>query len=178
MAFLRKHWYTALVVLAAFGLDQATKLAVIKNLELGESWPEEGFFRATHVANSGSAFGLINDQNFGLIIVAFVGVGILAYFYRSQPDPGIVLRTSIALMFAGALGNLTDRLVNGHVTDFIDIGPWWIFNLADSSIVSGVAILAASVLLKKNDAAPSSESEGSPEAVGAEPGDSDDKPLD
>ena len=58
-------------------------------------------------------------------------------------------------MFAGAIGNLTDRIVLGHVTDFIDVGPWYIFNLADASIVTGVAILAATMLLTSQQRPPS-----------------------
>ena len=52
-------------------------------------------------------------------------------------------------MFAGAFGNLADRLTLGHVTDFIDVGPWYIFNLADASIVTGIVIFGAVLLLTR-----------------------------
>jgi signal peptidase II len=110
------------------------------------SWPDDGFFRFTHVGNTGSAFGLFGDQNLVLIGASLLGLGVLYYFYRVHPNPSLLVRLSLGLMLAGALGNLTDRLIHGHVTDFIDIGPWWIFNLADSSIVVGLIVLAITML--------------------------------
>lgn len=145
-AFLLRHRFIVLVALAMFGLDQVTKFFVVQELPLRSSWPAEGFFRITHIANSGSAFGLFDGQNLVLTIASLVGIGVLILFYRSHPNPGLLVRLSLSLMLAGALGNLTDRLVNGHVTDFIDIGPWYIFNVADASIVTGVIILAATIL--------------------------------
>ena len=64
-------------------------------------------------------------------------------------------------MLAGASGNLTDRVFRDHVVDFIDIGPWWIFNLADASIVTGLIILGVTVVLldqgSKPDGQPTTE---------------------
>ena len=68
--------------------------------------------------------------------------GILLLFFRKQSGRGIWLRTSLGLQLGGATGNLADRLTLGAVTDFIDVGPWPIFNLADSSIVVGIILLA------------------------------------
>ena len=146
-SFVARQCFLFFVVAAALAVDQATKFAVIQTLDLGSSWPESGFFRFTHVGNNGSAFGLFGDSNSLLIIASFVGVGVLLYFYRSHPNPTLIVRSSLGLMLAGALGNLIDRLVNGHVTDFIDVGPWWIFNLADASIMTGISVLAATMLL-------------------------------
>ena len=151
---LKRNLYVAILVIAAFALDQVTKLAVIRTVDLGTSWPSDGFFRITHVANTGSAFGLFGGQNLVLTIVSVAGIGVLVAFYRAHQEPGPFVRVSLALMLAGALGNLTDRLVNGHVTDFIDIGPWYIFNLADASIVTGVAVLAASILVRRAAVSP------------------------
>ena len=144
---IQKHWLVSLILVAGFAADQISKALIIHYVPFRTSWPVEGFFRFTHVGNRGSAFGLIDDANLMLIIVSFVGVGILLYFYRAQPDPTLAVQASLGLMLAGALGNLVDRVANGHVTDFIDIGPWWIFNLADSSIVIGITLLASSVVL-------------------------------
>ena len=146
IAFQQRHRFVVLVAAALFALDQGTKAVVVQNLALGHSWPDEGFFRITHSANSGSAFGLLDGQNVLLTIASAVGIGVLVLFYRSHANPGLLVRLSLGLMLAGAFGNLTDRLVRGYVTDFVDIGPWYIFNVADASIVTGVIILAVSIV--------------------------------
>ena len=134
----------ALIQLAALVVlcDQATKFLVREYLQLSQSVPAEGFFRITHTYNTGSAFGLFQGQNTPLIVVAFAGIFILGMIYRSQRPPSNLLRLSLGLQIGGAVGNLTDRLLFGHVTDFLDVGAWPIFNLADSSIVVGLVLLA------------------------------------
>ena len=123
-------------------LDQLTKYLVIQLLSPGFSFPSQGFFRFTHVHNSGSAFGILQGLNTPLIFVSFIGVIILVLIYRSQPHPSNLLRFSLALQLGGAFGNVLDRMRLGYVTDFIDIGPWPVFNLADASIITGLVILA------------------------------------
>ncbi len=140
-ALIGRHRLLLLVVLTAFALDQGTKYAVSHTMALGQSAPAHGFFRITYVYNTGSVFGLFTSQNTLLTIGSFVGIGVLIWFYRSYSSAGPLLRLSLGLQMAGALGNVTDRLILGRVTDFIDVGAWPIFNLADSSIVVGVALL-------------------------------------
>ena len=125
-----------------FLVDQLTKFVVRELLAFRESFPDDGFFRITHAFNTGSAFGLFQDQNFPLILASFVGIAILALIYRSQSQPSNLLRLSLGLQLGGATGNLLDRLRMGHVTDFVDVGPWPIFNVADASIVVGLLLLA------------------------------------
>ncbi len=125
-----------------FLADQFTKWLVREFLEFRESVPADGFFRLTHTFNTGSAFGLFRDQNLPLILVSVVGITILLLIYRSQTQPGNLLRLSLGLQFGGAAGNLLDRVRLGHVTDFVDLGSWPIFNLADASIVVGLGLLA------------------------------------
>ena len=68
-------------------------------------------------------------------------MAVLTWIYSSIKNPPWVLRVAFGLQFGGAIGNITDRLRLGHVTDFIDVGPWPIFNIADSSIVIGIGML-------------------------------------
>ena len=133
-----------LIQLAAlvFLTDQFTKFLVREFLAYRESYPGEGFFRITHTFNTGSAFGLFRDQNFPLILVSVVGITVLALIYRSQRRHTDLLRLSLGLQVGGAAGNLLDRLRLGHVTDFLDVGSWPVFNVADASIVTGLALLA------------------------------------
>ena len=130
------------LVVLVFLLDQFSKFLVQELLPLRASFPYDGLFRFTHTYNTGSAFGILQGQNTPLIFVSFVGIVILALIYRSQARPSNLLRFSLSLQLGGAFGNLLDRVRLGHVTDFIDIGPWPVFNLADASIVSGLLLLA------------------------------------
>ena len=125
-----------------FLMDQFSKFLVRDLLLYRESFPATGFFRFTHTFNTGSAFGIFRDQNTPLILVSFLGIAILIMIYRSQRVPSGLLRLSLGLQIGGAFGNLLDRLRLGHVTDFMDVGAWPIFNLADASIITGLVILA------------------------------------
>ncbi|MFC1992345.1 signal peptidase II [Chloroflexota bacterium] len=153
---LRGNWQrnviflvTALLVAAA---DQLSKTWIRSNLALGQSLPETGFPRLIHAQNTGSAFGLFQGQSSALIIVAIIGIAlilILAFIvYRRSPLLDSRLgRLALSLILGGAVGNLTDRLRFGSVTDFIDVGFWPVFNVADSAVTVGVIIFAYSLLL-------------------------------
>ena len=121
------------ILLIALVSDQLTKVAVVASLRLGESVPAEGLFRFTYTTNTGSIFGLFPGQTAALTVASFVGVGILLYFYHADL-------------------NLVDRLRLGHVVDFIDVGSWPVFNLADSSIVVGITLLVTLFLLEERSA--------------------------
>ena len=125
-----------------FLTDQFSKYLVRELLVLHESFPREGFLRITHTFNTGSIFGLFQGQNTPLILVSFIGVGVLILLYRTQRYPTGLLRLSLGLQLGGAFGNLVDRVRLGHVTDWVDVGPWPVFNVSDASIVSGLVILA------------------------------------
>ena len=137
-----RDWVLLQSAALVFLLDQFTKFLVVSFLPYRASYPFRGFFRFTHTHNTGSAFGILQGMNDWLIWISVVGVFVLIMIYRSQPRPSNLLRLSLALQLGGAFGNLVDRLRLGWVTDFIDIGPWPIFNLADASIVTGLILLA------------------------------------
>lgn len=139
------------VMLFAVVSDQATKWLVIDNLAVGESIPATGFFRFTHAWNTGTAFSLFEGQGDILTWVSLAAVAVLTWIYRSINKPPWVLRVAFGLQFGGAIGNITDRFRLGHVTDFIDVGPWPIFNIADSSIVVGIGLLIFYFWFLNND---------------------------
>ena len=145
-----RDWTLLQLAALALALDQLTKFVVRQTLEWHHSWPATGLFRFTHIHNTGSAFGLFQDQNLPLLFVSLVGVLVLAYIYQSQERPTALLRVSIALMLGGALGNLIDRIHQGHVTDFIDVGPWPVFNLADSAIVVGLILMGWMLVMRRD----------------------------
>ena len=130
---------TALVALiVTLVADQATKGLVARTMSPGQSIPDAGVLRATYVTNSGSAFGLFPNQTLFLILASLVGIGVLLVFYRTHPVASSLLRLSLGLQLGGAVGNLIDRVRLGYVVDFIDVGSWPVFNLADSAIVVGL----------------------------------------
>lgn len=140
---------TSLFLVAFFVvvLDQISKGWIQRSLYPGQSTPEDGFVRLTYVTNTGAAFGLFPDQTMMFIIVAALVIGAIIVYYRYMPYNGFVFMASLGLQLGGALGNLTDRLRHGYVIDFIDFRFWPVFNLADSAIVVGVAILAYFILI-------------------------------
>ena len=144
-------WYADRLVwglfLAALAADQVTKAIITSNLNRGESWPDDGFVRVTYARNTGTAFGLFRDQGFTLTIISLVAVAGMIYFFRGTAVKSWPIRLSIGIMLAGAVGNLTDRIRLGFVVDFIDIGAWPIFNLADSYITTGIAILVVATVI-------------------------------
>ena len=139
-----------LIALLVVALDQLSKIWIRSNLALGESLPETGFLRLTHVRNTGAAFGLFQDQSFPLTIVAFIGIIVVLLFVFLVPRRFPFFDTklgklALSLVFGGTIGNLVDRLRFGYVTDFIDIGIWPAFNIADSAVTVGVILLLYSL---------------------------------
>lgn len=141
-------FFTALLVVAA---DQLSKIWIRSNLATGSSLFEIGLFRLTNVHNTGAAFGLFQGQSFILTIIALIAVtALLLYillFSRQFPilDNSLGI-PALGLVLGGMVGNLIDRLHLGYVTDFIDIGIWPAFNIADSAITVGVILFAYSLL--------------------------------
>jgi len=143
--------FTALSIVAA---DQLSKVWIRSNLAIGESLFEVGFFRIIRVPpNTGAAFGLFQDQSFALTIVAIIGIALLLVYafilHRHFPLLNkSLIKLTLGLILGGTAGNLIDRLNPnlGGVTDFISIGIWPAFNVADSGIVVGTIIFVYSFL--------------------------------
>lgn len=133
----------AALVLAA---DQISKLWVSRALTPGQSVPVAGIFHISYTTNTGAAFSLLTGQSMFLAVAALVMVAALLFFYRRLSADSLLTRAALSLILGGSLGNLTDRLRLGYVVDFLDFTYWPAFNVADSSIVVGVAVLAYSLL--------------------------------
>ena len=126
-------------------LDQLTKHVAIRCLSHGESLAViPGFFSVRHVRNTGAAWGLFSDLNSWLVLFSFLVLGALFFFRRAILRTSMFHRIAVALIVAGVLGNLLDRLRFGFVVDFFDFywGSWHFptFNIADCAICIGVAI--------------------------------------
>lgn len=147
-------WNLILAVIAVFitVCDQLSKLWITSHLAFNQSVPPDAFFRLTYAQNTGAAFSIFYGKTSILTIVSILGVILLLVYnfvvYRRFPYlDNRINKVALAFILGGTIGNLIDRLRLGYVIDFVDIGPWPIFNVADSSLVVGVIIFALSILL-------------------------------
>ena len=142
------QWLALLVVAgAAIAADQITKQVVGRTLALGDSVDIVGPFSIHHVQNSGIAFGLFASRTGLVIAVTAVAVGLMLWFFARSGRRHPVLPVALGLVLGGSIANLIDRVRLGHVTDFLDLVAWPAFNLADTFIVVGVAILFGALVL-------------------------------
>jgi signal peptidase II len=139
------------VAAAVVVADQITKRLAENQLREQRSIPlVDDILRLTYVENRGAAFGVLQDQTTFFVLVGILVIGVIAASYRYLPRSGFMLHLALGLQLGGALGNLIDRVRQGYVVDFVDFGyraNWWpVFNVADSAIVIGVALLALNAL--------------------------------
>jgi signal peptidase II len=142
--------------LAIIVLDQVTKALVRSWLPLHESVDViPGFLDFTHVRNTGAAFGFLNATHFPgktlvLVLIATGALVGIAMYSMSLAEHQLLGRLGLALISGGAAGNLIDRIFMGSVVDFVDayLGSWhfWTFNVADSAITVGVAVMILDML--------------------------------
>jgi signal peptidase II len=135
------------VAVAAVVADQVTKHIVTSTLALDESVPVAGPLSIHHVQNSGIAFGLFSSATAVVTVLTGVAVVWMVVFFARSGARHPVLPAALGLLIGGSLSNLVDRIRLHHVTDFIDLRWWPAFNLADSFIVIGVAILLGALVV-------------------------------
>jgi signal peptidase II len=128
--------------------DQAAKAAIEANLAPGEKVELLGPIGLTLSHNRGVAFGLAGGAGIGLVLVTLAALGVIGYLFARNPARPWMW-VAVGLLAGGALGNLADRVRADAVTDYIDVGSWPAFNLADIAITAGVLLL---VLLYLRDA--------------------------
>lgn len=147
--------FLPVVTLITVIIDQLVKREVMVVLRPGQSWAPipalERWFSFTYVTNTGAAFGLFPSHGYVFMVVAAVVAVAIAIYYWHMPAGQVLIKLSLGLQLGGAMGNLVDRLLYGHVVDFIDFKFWPVFNLADTSIVVGVALLAYALLKDSED---------------------------
>lgn len=137
-------------------LDQWTKWLVRENIPFTAQWLPQGmewlypYARFVHWNNTGAAFGMFQNGSTVFTVLAFVVIGVILFYYPKIEAEGRLFRLALSLQLAGALGNLIDRLTHGgKVTDFISVGTFPVFNVADSSISVGTAVLILGVWLSE-----------------------------
>ena len=131
-------------------LDQATKLLVVKFMELGESIPLiDGFLYLTSHRNEGAAWGMLQGRMWLFYIITVFVIVVLVMFYKREAKTSLLLQTSLVLLMAGAIGNFIDRLLFQKVVDFVDTVIFGydfpIFNVADASLTAGVILMVIQI---------------------------------
>jgi len=150
--------YSLLVSIAGLVIlfDQITKQIIRTNLSLGQIyrpdlWLSE-YARIVHWKNTGAAFGLFQNMGGVFTVLSFVVAAVIVVYYPQVPFKDWTVRIAMGLLLGGAIGNLIDRLNQGHVTDFISVGSFPVFNIADASISTGVVILFVGMWIQEREA--------------------------
>ncbi len=142
---MRGYFFLALVAGMIILVDQYTKYYVRSHLAIGEIWAPWGwllpYVRIVHWYNTGVAFGMFQGMGNIFMIVSLAVAAAIIYYYPKVDTGEWLLRLAMGMQLGGALGNLIDRITIGHVTDFISVGTFAVFNVADSAISVGVVVL-------------------------------------
>jgi len=144
---IEKYWRIVAIAIVIIILDQWTKSLVRANIPMGGRWLPEWlqwlmpYARIVHWSNTGAAFGMFKDASMVFTVLAFIVIGLILYYYPQVEGADWSLRLAMSMQLGGAAGNLIDRLTIGHVTDFISVGNFAVFNVADACISVGAAVL-------------------------------------
>ncbi len=149
----RLNWRNIVFILVAFlvvAADQLTKLW-IRSFPEGQLIFKAEFFQVVHIHNTGAAFGIFQDKSFALTIIGIAGIGVILalvflFSHRLTFLNSWLNKIVLGLVLGGTTGNLIDRIRLGSVTDFIDVGIWPLFNIADSAIVVGAVLFVYSLV--------------------------------
>ncbi|HUZ83674.1 MAG TPA: signal peptidase II [Gaiellales bacterium] len=150
------------VAVVAVVADQVTKRVIERTTPIGQVHDVLPFLHITHVANTGIAFGFLPGR-LGIVSVltALAVVWMLVHFSRSG-SRHVVFPVALGLLVGGSVSNLFDRVVQGRVTDFIQLPHWPTFNLADSFIVVGVGLLLVGIVRLDHSEPPAPPTGGPP----------------
>ena len=133
-------------------LDQVSKYYVMNHFAIGESVSViRNVFHLTYIINRGAAFGMLANQRWFFLVVAFILIIVYAIYHKKVNRGPISLRIGSALLISGAIGNGIDRYVLHGVVDFFDFRIWPIFNVADIGICVGVACIIYHLLRNEHE---------------------------
>jgi signal peptidase II len=141
------NYYFFILSFILVAIDQASKFYIRSIFILGDSIPLFGnFFRFTYLQNTGVSFGLFKGNNMFFVVLSIIALAYFIYLFVTEKE----FQVQYSLVIAGVIGNVIDRIHLGYVVDFIDIGSFPVFNVADSCISVGVMWIIF-LLLRKED---------------------------
>ena len=151
------HWLWISILIIIF--DQISKEMALATLQLNQPLPITPFFNLALAFNKGSAFSFLSEasgwQVWFFAAIAFVISVVILFWLAKIPRTNVLNGIALSLILGGAIGNLLDRMIHGHVIDFIQLyyrqWAWPTFNLADSAICVGVILLIVDALQLKSD---------------------------
>ncbi len=165
---LRSYGMLFLIAGIVVLVDQLSKAYIranfVEQMDMWAPWPWMiQYARIIHVSNSGVAFGLFKGLGGIFTVLAIVVAIAIVYYFPRVPSEDWPLRLAMGLQFGGAVGNLIDRVYQGYVTDFISVGNFPVFNIADACITVGVGVLILGMWMQerrqKQEAAAEAEAE-------------------
>ncbi len=153
----RKYWVLVITFIFVLFFDQFTKHLVLQKIPLHHTQKViEGFFNLTHVRNTGGAFGILGGERGGIgsllfITTSLIAVSIILFLFYRLKEHERIHAFSLSLILGGAIGNLVDRIRYQEVVDFLDFHlfryHWPAFNVADSAITIGIALMVFELLI-------------------------------
>ena len=152
-SLLRDYGFLIGVAGVIVALDQWTKYLVRTYLQIGETWVPfdwlRPYARIVHWNNTGAAFGIFPSGGGIFTVIAVLVIGAILYYFPQIPRQQVASRIALGLQLGGASGNLLDRLYHGPVTDFVSVGSFAVFNVADSCISIGAVLLVVAMWVEE-----------------------------
>jgi signal peptidase II len=149
--------YSSMILIAGsiIVLDRITKWVIDTYLAVGGTWLPSSlqwlmpYARIVNITNKGAAFGMFQGMRIVFIILTLVAIGAIIYFYSIQSSRDRWIKIALCLLLGGAIGNFIDRVLFGQVTDFISVGTFAVFNVADSFVTISSVMLIIAMLIKE-----------------------------
>ncbi len=148
----KDYWPLLLLAAVIIPADQITKYLVRAYIPINGSWtPIQAlpFIQIVHWRNDGVAFGMFQGMGWVFTILSFLVAGAIFYYFPKIRKEDPFIRWALAIEFGGAIGNLIDRLTIGQVTDFVKIGGFAVWNIADACITIGVILLMIGFIIQE-----------------------------
>ena len=156
----RRIFLIGAIAVTVFVIDQLTKAWVERNIPLNTGVRVlDDYVRVVHTQNTGAAFGLLPERTTLLSLLSVVAVIAILFYYRQIASSSALVAATLGMQLGGAFGNLANRVGQGYVVDWVDVGipggpRFWAFNVADSGITLGIVFVTLLLWIEERKAQP------------------------